>query len=94
MDHLSAVIILVLAAGASSSTVNLSMSAIRKMVDEAANGGWMDRLLAESIMSIKGVPIEGKRLGNWLSRDEAARMVDAPDPNTVKGKRDRAVPFP
>ncbi|MGA8595111.1 MAG: tyrosine-type recombinase/integrase [Bryobacteraceae bacterium] len=31
------------------------------------------------------------RLGNWLTADEAHRLWQAPDPDTLKGKRDRAI---
>jgi site-specific recombinase XerD len=31
------------------------------------------------------------RLGNWLTAQEARRLWQAPDPETLKGKRDRAI---
>jgi hypothetical protein len=31
------------------------------------------------------------RLGNWLTADEARRFWQAPDAQTLKGKRDRAI---
>ena len=31
------------------------------------------------------------RLGNWLTADEAYRFWQTPDPDTLNGKRDRAI---
>ena len=31
------------------------------------------------------------RLGNWLTAEEGRRLLQAPDPQTLKGKRDRAI---
>jgi len=31
------------------------------------------------------------RLGNWLTAEEARRFWQSPAPNTLKGKRDRAI---
>jgi site-specific recombinase XerD len=33
----------------------------------------------------------GVRVGNWLTADEARRLWQAPDADTLKGKRDRAI---
>ena len=40
---------------------------------------------------MKGVKKLGVRLGNWLTAEEARRFWQTPDPNTLKGKRDRAI---
>jgi integrase len=40
---------------------------------------------------VEGVRIEGRRLGNWLSKGQAQALLEAPDTSTVKGLRDRAV---
>ena len=47
--------------------------------------------LAASIRRVKGVKKLGVRLGNWLTADEARRLWQTPDPDTLKGKRDRAI---
>ena len=46
--------------------------------------------LAAGIRRVKGVKKLGVRLGNWLTAEEARRFWQAPDVNTLKGKRDRA----
>ena len=40
---------------------------------------------------MKGVKKLGVRLGNWLTADEARRFWQFPPPDTLKGKRDRAI---
>jgi site-specific recombinase XerD len=40
---------------------------------------------------VKGPKNLGVRLGNWLTADQARALWQAPDPNTLKGKRDRAL---
>jgi integrase len=34
---------------------------------------------------------EGVRIGNWLTNDKASELLNAPDPETLGGKRDRAI---
>lgn len=38
-----------------------------------------------------GVSRRGVRTGNWLIREQAQRLIDAPDVSTLKGLRDRAI---
>jgi len=40
---------------------------------------------------VKGPKNVGVRLGNWLTTDQARALWQVPDPNTLKGKRDRAL---
>jgi site-specific recombinase XerD len=40
---------------------------------------------------VKGAKKLGARLGNWLMAEEARRFWQSTDPNTLKGKRDRAI---
>lgn len=77
--------------GLAPSTINLKLSAIRKLVSEAADNGLIDPVHANGIKAVKGVKREGVRLGNWLSLDQARRLVNAPDPATLRGLRDRAI---
>jgi len=58
---------------------------------EAADAGLLSPELAASIRRVKGPKKPGVRLGNWLTADEARRFWQSPDPDTLKGKRDRAV---
>ena len=47
--------------------------------------------LAAGIVRVKGANQAGVRSGNWLTRDQAEDLLNAPDPTTLKGKRDRAL---
>ena len=47
--------------------------------------------LAAGIWLVKGAKKLGVRLGNWLTAQEARRFWQSPAPNTLKGKRDRAI---
>jgi site-specific recombinase XerD len=75
----------------SSATVNLALCAIKRLVSELADNARMDTESAAKIMKIKGPHRKGVRLGNWLNTENAERLVRAPDANTKKGKRDRAL---
>lgn len=76
----------------SAASVNLALSAIRKFVMEAVDNGLpMPPGAAEGIGRVKGVKRQGVRTGNWLPKAEAQQLLNAPDANTLKGKRDRAM---
>lgn len=76
---------------ASSSNINQKLSAIRKLATEAEDNNLIDSKLANGIRAVKGVPFRGRRTGNWLTRDEAQKWLNAPDVKTLKGVRDRAL---
>lgn len=80
-----------LARGLSASTINVKLSAIRKLVQEAADNGLLDQVHANGISNVRGVKTEGHRAGNWLTREQAERLLNAPDATTLKGQRDRAI---
>src|SRR5204862_4314088 len=50
-----------------------------------------DRCLAAGIRRVKSVKKLGLDLGNWLMVDEARRLLQSPESDTLKGKRDRAI---
>jgi site-specific recombinase XerD len=78
-------------AGFSASAINLRLCALRKLVSEAADNGLIATELAASIAKVRGVPQHGVRIGNWLTRQQAERLMDAPDASTITGKRDQAL---
>ena len=47
--------------------------------------------MAAGIAKIKDVKSLGTRIGNWLSKKEAERLLQSPDITTIEGLRDRAV---
>src|SRR3954451_12443562 len=77
--------------GLSSSTVNVRLSAVRKLAVEAADNALLAPELASAIGRVKGAKRHGTRTGNWLSQRQAEQMLALPDRATNKGKRDRAL---
>ena len=64
---------------------------MRKLAVEAADNGLLAPELANGITRVKGVASKGIRLGNWLSVQQAQKLLNAPDATTLKGLRDRAI---
>lgn len=79
------------AAGVSASSINQRLTAIRKLANELADNGIIDHSTAQAIGRVEGVRTEGKRLGNWLTKEQAQTMLGLPSVTTVKGLRDRAI---
>ncbi len=73
------------------STINLKLCAVRKLIQEISDNGLIDPLMAANITKVKGIRSAGVRTGNWLSREEAQDLINAPDLSTLKGLRDRAI---
>src|SRR5215469_8979837 len=78
-------------AGLSASTINVRLAAVRKLVAEAADNGIIPPDLAAGIAKVKGASRLGVRMGNWLNKRQAERLINAPDTATNAGKRDRAL---
>src|ERR1700730_6502862 len=79
MDHLSP------------STINVRLSAIRKLVGEARRNGMIGREEADDLTDIPNVGQKGTRLCNWLTREQAKELLAVPDRSTLKGKRDYVI---
>lgn len=77
--------------GLSSSSINLDLTAIRRLAAEAADNGLITSEIAMGIARIKGVKRIGLRIGNWLSALQAEQLMEAPDSSTLKGKRDYGI---
>jgi site-specific recombinase XerD len=75
----------------SPATANLHLSAVRRLADEAADGGWLSPELAIGIRRVKGVKRLGRRIGNWLNIDQAQNLLSAIPSSTLRGKRDAAI---
>ena len=79
------------AKGYAASTINQRLAAIRKLAVEAADNNLMALDHAAAIARVKGIPKSGIRIGNWLTEKQAEQLINAPTPETLKGKRDRAL---
>jgi len=75
----------------SPSTVNVRLSAVRKMIAEARSNGFLGALEAAELADIPNVREHGTRLGNWLTREQAKELLTVPDRSKLKGKRDYAI---
>lgn len=64
--------------GKSRSSINQALSAIRKLAEEAADNGLVPPTLAYGVERVKGVKQEGIRAGNWLTKEEAEKLVNTP----------------
>jgi site-specific recombinase XerD len=72
-------------------SINVRITAVRKLAVEAADNGLLAPELASGIARIKGVKSHGVRVGNRLSLRQAQALLDAPNVRTTKGLRDRAM---
>jgi site-specific recombinase XerC len=79
------------ARGLGSISINVRITAVRKLAVEAADNGLLAPELAAGITRVKGVASKGVRVGNWLSLQQAQKLLNAPDVSTKKGLRDRVM---
>jgi site-specific recombinase XerD len=77
--------------GLAPSSINVRLSAIRRLALEAADNGLMAPELAAGISRAKGAKRQGVRLGHWLTVEQAQHLLDLPDRATIKGIRDYAI---
>ena len=75
----------------SPSTINVRLSAMRKLVIEARRNGMLGAEDAANLTEVPNIAEKGTRLGNWLTREQAKELLAVPDRPTIKGKRDYAI---
>jgi integrase len=75
----------------SPATINLRLAAVRRLAYEAADTGLLSPELAAGIARVKGAKRIGVRLGNWLTAEQSQTLLRAPDAESLKGRRDRAI---
>jgi len=69
----------------------IRLAAVRRLTYEASDNGLLNPDLAASIRRVKGAKKLGIRLGNWLTCAQGRRLLEAPDKQETKGKRDHAI---
>ena len=69
--------------GMGESSVTQRMVAIRRLFNEAADNGFIPYSLAMPISRVKGPTIRGRRIGNWLTKQQAEALLNAPDPSLL-----------
>ena len=72
-------------------TINLRLAAVRRVAFEAADSGLLSPELAAGIRRVKGVRRIGVRVGNWLTVEQAKRLLVLTDRGSLRGKRDYAM---
>jgi integrase len=75
----------------SPSTVNVRLSAVRKLVGEARRNDLIGVEEAANLTAIPNVREQGTLLGNWLTREQAKELLTVPDRSRLKGKRDYCI---
>ena len=75
----------------SPSTINVRLSAIRKLIGEARRNGILDSEQAAQMADVPNVRQQGTRIGNWLTREQAKELLTVPDRSTIKGTRDYCI---
>jgi len=73
------------------STINMRIIVLHKLAMESIDAGLMSAEVANGIIRIKGLRNAGNKCGNWLSIEQAERLINAPDINSPIGIRDRAI---
>jgi len=79
------------ARGLGAISVNVRITAVRKLAVEAADNGLLAPEQAAGITRIKGVRVKGVRVGNWLSLQQSQTLLNTPDVSTKRGLRDRVM---
>jgi site-specific recombinase XerD len=77
--------------GKTPSSLRLAKAAIMRLAAEAEVRGLISERELQGIRNIELPRSSGARLGNWLSLADAKRLRELPNPQTIAGKRDRAV---
>ena len=76
--------------GKSPAVINQTLSAIRKLVREAADNGAIDPVMAQGIANVKGVKSESLPAGRDIKRGELNAMLGVCDASPI-GVRDAAI---
>jgi len=77
--------------GLAAATINVRLAPLRKLAAEASANGLLDAAVADAIARVPGRPRLGVRLGRWATLEQASALLAAPDTETLRGKRDRAI---
>jgi len=73
------------------STINVRLSAVRKLIDEARRRGALGAQEAAELADVPNIRQQGQRLGHWLTREQSRELLRVPGTDTLKGLRDSAI---
>lgn len=77
--------------GLAPASINVRLSAVRRLAVEAEEAGLFDPMQAAALVRVKGVRRRGVRAGNWLTAEQARRLLHSPDLGTTRGRRDSVI---
>lgn len=77
--------------GLAPATCNRILSAVRRWFDAAAHLGVLTDAELASIKSVENVKQQGKKVGTWLSVEEAQTLLSTLPTDTLEDLRDRAI---
>jgi integrase/recombinase XerD len=79
----------------SPSTINRHLAGVKRVVQEAAAQGYLDVPTAEAFRRVPGVPVKALKdrlkVPTRITAGHMRQLVDAPNRNTLRGWRDRAL---
>ncbi len=75
----------------SAATVNVRLTAVRKLVREAKRVGFIDDREANELLEIEGLPFRGTRVGNWLTLPQLRRLLSVPSRKDLRGLRNGCI---
>src|SRR5882762_1907522 len=67
----------------SASTVNVRLSAVRKLIGEAQRNGIIGVEEAANLSGVPNLSQKGTRAGNWLTREQAKELLTVPDRSKI-----------
>lgn len=71
----------------SPATINIRIAAIRQLAKELHYQKYLTKSQADAISDIKNITDRGSKVGVWLTKRQAKKLLDTPDPETLKGKQ-------
>jgi site-specific recombinase XerD len=77
--------------GISEGSIKLRLAVIRILSREVDELKIWPETVTAAFVSVKNIPQRGKRIGNWLTLEQAQRLINSPEIGTPFGLRNRAI---
>ena len=77
--------------GLAPSSINQRLSAVRLLFRHAQEHQVIGAELAAQLKGVRNVSPEARKVGHWLTAEEAGQLLSVPDSRTLLGKRDRSM---
>jgi site-specific recombinase XerD len=75
----------------SSSTVNVRLSAVRHLIKAGTRAGLVSAEEAFTLLQLDGLPFRGTRVGNWLTVQQARKLLSLPSRSNLRGLRNYCI---